>query len=316
MAEKDDDATEAWGRRPHERLEDLPRADPIAYLGTERHPVSIPPTTERHPASIPPTTHDLEESASMEKGADSAKKSHVSRRLVAVGIGLAIILPMAVSLSSSDDVARAPATRASLPPPRSPAEHARQNAQLVPTDLPPGGVTDGPLPEGEPPLSPQQSIADWKPAPALPTASYRGDTTTGNESTSESRSSSEGEQAQPASAAAQSPEPAEVKPPGSLARSRPGRNAVTAAKPFDFSAAMSTVAGTGVGRVQCGPDAVGATQVAITFAPSGQATHAVVEDGPLRGTEAGSCVARELRKVQIAPFDGRTATLRTSVLLR
>jgi hypothetical protein len=330
MAEKDDDATEAWERRSPVRLEELPQADPIAYLGTERHPVSIPPTTASIPpttasippttasippttASIPPTSHDLEPSASMEEGAGAATKSHLSRRLAAAALGLAIILPMAVSLSSSDDVARAPATRSSIAPPKSPAEHARQNAQVIPTDLPPGGVTDVPLHESEPPLSSQQSVADWKQPATVPTAGERH--TTQNASMSESRSSGE----QPASVSTALPgrEPADVKPAVAVRRDATRRHALAATRPFDFTGAMNAVTDARVGPAQCGPDAIGATAVAITFAPSGEATHAIVESGPLLGTEAGSCVARELRNVRIQPFDGADmATVRTSVLLR
>jgi hypothetical protein len=310
MAEKDDDTTEAWRRRSHVRLEELPQADPIAYLGTERHPVSMPRTT----ASIPPTTHDVEPSASMEEGAGAATKSHLSRRIAAAAIGLAIILPMAVSLSSSDDVANAPATRASIPPPKSPDEHARQNAQLSPTDLPPGGVTEAALPEGEPPLSSQQSVADWKQPAAVPTASDRSTAISENVSRSDSATSAKGEQSTSSAPRGGS---ADVKPASTVRRETPRRRAAVVAKPFDFTAAMNAVTATSLGPVQCGPDAIGATAVAITFAPSGDATHAVIENGPLRGTQTGSCVARQLRGVRIAPFDGtEPATLRTSVLLR
>jgi hypothetical protein len=313
MAEKDEDATEAWGRRSQVPLEKLPYADPIAYLGTARHPVSVPPTS----ASIPPTTHDLEPSASMKTGAGVATKSHLSRRITAAAIGLAIILPMAVSLSSSDDVANAPATRSSIPPQRSPDEHARQNARLLPADLPPGGVTEMPLPESEPPLSTQQSVADWKQPHAVPTASERSATSANASENEPARSSAENEPA--ASTSTPAEKAAEIKPPAGVpARRGPTRPRGTGAtKPFDFTAAMNAVTAKGVGPLQCGPDAIGATAVAITFAPSGEATHAVIENGPLRGTQAGSCVARELRNVRIAPFEGaEPATVRTSILLR
>jgi hypothetical protein len=85
---------------------------------------------------------------------------------------------------------------------------------------------------------------------------------------------------------------------------------------LDFAAAMSAVAAMKIGPAQCGPDAVGAAAVAVTFAPSGQAVRAVLQDGPLRGTETGSCVALRLRNVRIAPFEGDAATVRTTVLLR
>jgi hypothetical protein len=304
MADKDDDVTEAWGRRSRVRVDDLPHADPIAFLGTERHPVSIPPTT-----------HDLEPSASTESGAGAARKSHSSRRIIATLIGLAIIVPMAVSLSSSDDVAKAPAIRTALPLPQSPDEHARQNAQAVPSDLPPGGVSDDTLPEAEPQLSTQQTVADWKQSPTTPTAS---EPLPENTSTNASRLASEAPPPSSASTELHGREPADVKPATAPSVPRATRRHMVAAvaSPFDFGATMNAVASANIGPVQCGPDAIGATPVAITFAPSGQATHAVIENGSLRGTDAGSCVARELRKVRISPFEGDTATVRTSVLLR
>jgi len=78
---------------------------------------------------------------------------------------------------------------------------------------------------------------------------------------------------------------------------------------------MNAVSALNIGRAQCGPDASGAVTAAVTFSPTGQATRAVIEDGPLRGTATGSCVARELRNVQIAPFTGDSATIRTTIFL-
>jgi hypothetical protein len=254
----------------------------------------------------------------MEKGAGAATKSHVSRRIAAAALGLAIILPLAVSLSSSDDVANAPATRSSIPPPRSPDEHARQNAQLTPTDLPPGGVTETPLPEGEPPLSSQQSVADWKQPQTVPTASERSTTMPQNTSNGEPPMSSAPNESGSTSTVP-GEKSADVKPPAGAAARRAAMRprAAAVAKPFDFTAAMNAVTARSVGPVQCGPDAIGATAVAITFAPTGEATHAVIENGPLRGTKTGSCVVRELRQLRIAPFEGNEpATVRTSVLLR
>lgn len=307
MADKDD-SKEAWGARA--RTEKLPHADPIAYLGTKRHPVSIPPTT-----------HDVTPSASMEKGATAATKSHVSRRILAIGVGLAIVLPMAISLSTGDDVARAPAPHAAaVPPPRSPDEHARENARAVPTDLPPGGVTDGTLPEGEPPLSSQQSVADWKNPPNTPTAAMSGADYAAEPPASNTSQAADADRAPPpASTQLHGREPADVKPaaaPMSTRRIGKARAAAAFAAPFDFSAAMNAVAASHIGPTQCGPDASGAAPVAITFAPSGEATHAVIENGALRGTPTGGCVVRELRKVRIPPYEGDLATVRTSVLLR
>jgi hypothetical protein len=85
---------------------------------------------------------------------------------------------------------------------------------------------------------------------------------------------------------------------------------------LNFDAAMSAVAAMSIGPAQCGPEAVGLVPAAVTFAPSGQAVRAVIEDGPLRGTTTGSCVALRLRSARIAPFEGSPATVRTTVMMR
>ncbi|HEX4337867.1 MAG TPA: hypothetical protein VH062_18285 [Polyangiaceae bacterium] len=292
MANGTNDA-ETGGRRSRIRTDELPQADPIAYLGTERHPISVPPTT-----------HDIEPVAeSMRGGAETATKSHVSRRVLATAIGFAIVIPMAVSLSTSDDVARAPATgtaaRAAAPP--------REPVQAVPADLPPGGVTESTVPEAEPPMTADRAVADWTSTPQNP-ATDATDVSRMGKAAATVRSVSAG----PALAAEAHAVPVRVAVP----RPATHRSVGAFATPFDFTAAMNAVAARNVGPAQCGLEAVGATPVAITFAPNGHATRAVVENGPLRGTAAGSCVALRLRDTQIAPFDGDAATIRTNVMLR
>ena len=288
MADEKNDGAEAWGRRSHVRLDDLPRADPIAYLGTERHPLSVPPTT-----------HDVVPSASLEKGTEAATRAHASRRLLATAIGLAIVLPMAVRLSSTDDVAPAPSAGDSRFTPA-----REQGAQAAPADLPPGGIFESALPEAEPKMSSERSVADWTTAPQMPA----GDTAVADAPREEPRA------AVPALRRTDSSTPARETPLRSPATK--ARSVGSFGAPFDFTAAMNAVAATSVGPVQCGPDAIGPTPVEITFAPSGHATRAVIQNGPLRGSDAGSCVARSLRRVQIAPFSGDAATVHTTVLLR
>jgi hypothetical protein len=85
---------------------------------------------------------------------------------------------------------------------------------------------------------------------------------------------------------------------------------------FDAAAALSSIRFVGAGSDECGPDAVGSVNVLVTFAPSGPATTVEIEDGPLRGTQTGSCVARRLLHARVADFDGERETVRTSVVLR
>jgi len=85
---------------------------------------------------------------------------------------------------------------------------------------------------------------------------------------------------------------------------------------FDAAAALSSIRSVGARSDECGTKAVGSVNVLVTFAPSGEATTAEIEDGPLRGTQAGGCVARHLRNAHVAEFDGERETVRTSIVLR
>jgi predicted Zn finger-like uncharacterized protein len=57
----------------------------------------------------------------------------------------------------------------------------------------------------------------------------------------------------------------------------------------------------------------GTARVAVTFAPSGQVTNAVIESGPFVGTAAGSCVASKFRSARVPPFSGDAVLVRKSV---
>jgi len=85
---------------------------------------------------------------------------------------------------------------------------------------------------------------------------------------------------------------------------------------FDAAAALSSIRSVGARSDECGTKAVGSVNVLVTFAPSGEATTAEIEDGPLHGTQTGSCVARRLLHARVADFDGERETVRTSIVLR
>jgi hypothetical protein len=57
----------------------------------------------------------------------------------------------------------------------------------------------------------------------------------------------------------------------------------------------------------------GAARLAITFAPSGRVTSAVIEGGPFAGTAAGGCVASKFRSVLVPPFSGESVTVHKTV---
>jgi hypothetical protein len=237
-------------------LPTLPDLDPVAFLGTSRHPVSLPPTVrDVEPAAPPrPTEH---------------RKLHRTGLVLVAG---ALLVPFffGIARTSSSDDARAgaanPTTLAAL-----------ESIPVTPVLEEPARVTHATATNA----SIDEDIeADAPPVdvelPAVQIGSF------------------------PA------PRVREARP---AERGQPGRA-------FDFAAAMEAVASSGVGQADCGPEAVGNTTVSVTFAPSGEATRARVEDGALRGTGAGSCIALRLRRVRVAPFDGGLATVRTTIVLR
>ena len=57
----------------------------------------------------------------------------------------------------------------------------------------------------------------------------------------------------------------------------------------------------------------GNARVAVTFAPSGHVTSAVIDSGPIVGTAAGSCVASKFRAAKVPPFSGESVLVRKSV---
>jgi hypothetical protein len=80
--------------------------------------------------------------------------------------------------------------------------------------------------------------------------------------------------------------------------------------PFDRRAALVALDAAGQRAQACKPvDTVGATRVAVTFAPTGKVTTAVVEGPPFAGTRVGGCIAAMLREAAISPFSGGAVTV-------
>jgi predicted Zn finger-like uncharacterized protein len=57
----------------------------------------------------------------------------------------------------------------------------------------------------------------------------------------------------------------------------------------------------------------GTARIAVTFAPSGQATNAIIESGPFVGTAAGTCVAAKFKAARVPPFSGDSVQVHKSV---
>jgi predicted Zn finger-like uncharacterized protein len=57
----------------------------------------------------------------------------------------------------------------------------------------------------------------------------------------------------------------------------------------------------------------GTARVAVTFAPNGHVTNAIIESGPFVGTTAGTCVATKFRAAKVPPFSGDSVIVRKTV---
>ena len=101
------------------------------------------------------------------------------------------------------------------------------------------------------------------------------------------------------------------------AKSEPSSTAAQpeALGPFDRDAAVAALAAAAKTAERCrseeGP--FGLVRIAVTFAPNGRATTAVVEGPPFAGTPVGSCIARAFREARVSPFTGAPVTVRKSV---
>jgi Mrp family chromosome partitioning ATPase len=60
----------------------------------------------------------------------------------------------------------------------------------------------------------------------------------------------------------------------------------------------------------------GTTHVAVTIAPSGRATGAVLQGGPFNGTPVGSCISNAMRGVTVPPFVGVPIVVGKAVTVR
>jgi predicted Zn finger-like uncharacterized protein len=105
----------------------------------------------------------------------------------------------------------------------------------------------------------------------------------------------------PPKAEAPTPEP---EPAGTAAEVASAMAAVKSDTEFDRAAARAALEEAGDRASSCrNVDApAGAARVAVTFAPSGKVTSAVIESGPFVGTAAGGCVVSKFRNLHVPPF--------------
>jgi hypothetical protein len=87
---------------------------------------------------------------------------------------------------------------------------------------------------------------------------------------------------------------------------------------FDKAAALSALDDAVAGLPACNQPSAGpgTTRVAISFAPTGRVTTAILENpGPFAGTPVAGCIVTRLRGMHIPKFSGETVTLHRTVTL-
>ncbi|MET0596079.1 MAG: zinc-ribbon domain-containing protein [Polyangiaceae bacterium] len=95
-------------------------------------------------------------------------------------------------------------------------------------------------------------------------------------------------------------------PPAPVARSRGDFNTQAAREALEDAAARAS-------KCKTIDTPSGTARVAVTFAPNGQATNAVIESGPFVGTSAGTCVAAKFKAARVPSFTGDSVLVRKSV---
>ena len=85
---------------------------------------------------------------------------------------------------------------------------------------------------------------------------------------------------------------------------KPEPVAAEEASPFDRSAAASALSSVDLVKCKSTNAPRGEGHVTVKFTPAGTATEAVVDKGPMAGTPAAKCIAREFKKAKVPAFKG------------
>jgi len=109
---------------------------------------------------------------------------------------------------------------------------------------------------------------------------------------------------EPAPAPAAAPEAPAAEPAGPTDEATAAMVAASNEHEFNKAAARSALEDGADHAASCRniDTPAGAARVAVTFAPSGKVTSAVIESGPFVGTAAGGCVASKFRNLHIPAF--------------
>lgn len=111
------------------------------------------------------------------------------------------------------------------------------------------------------------------------------------------------------------PGPAAAQAPTASAKPKPTAGPTTGGRDFDRSAAATALGGATGQAAGCkaAGDPSGVAKVAVTFAPSGRVTQALVMGPPFAGTATGGCIARAFRSASVPPFAGEAQTVTKTV---
>jgi hypothetical protein len=124
-----------------------------------------------------------------------------------------------------------------------------------------------------------------------------------------------------------SAQPTDTTPPSNVATAttpalrpsaEPEKPATTVPGAFDASAAANALGEAASRASSCRQpgDPSGIARVTVTFANSGNATHALVDGPPFAGTPTGGCIASTMRSATVPPFTGDRVTVKKTVVIQ
>jgi predicted Zn finger-like uncharacterized protein len=178
--------------------------------------------------------------------------------------------------------------------PREALDRAPPFAVAVNDELPPTPTAVEPSPAGN---SPPSAGAPSNPAAALPAVPPNG--IPGSGALPPPTANAPGAAAAPPAANAPAPAPP-------VGRAKGDFNTQAAREALEDAAGRA-------GKCKTIDTPTGTARVAVTFAPNGHVTNAIIESGPFVGTAAGTCVASKFRSAKVPPFSGDPVQVRKSV---
>lgn len=287
-------------------LEVPPRPSDIFEMSSLTRPSSVPPPLPMMADGVEARSAPSEAPVMMDppveaEAAASPFRAGAILTSCAFGAGLLLALNQWVVAEQPEGTAMA-----GMPGPGSQVDVAAfvaatpVSVEAAPSEAPPWEAAPS---EAESPEATSQSVASGGSEVALPRPS------TGEAGSSE------------AAAPQTKAEPGSLAPKGGVARSsvivEPAESD-DGPRPFDEKAARAAVAAAAGSAMACGDGTTsGRAQIAVTLAPSGRATQAVLVSAPtFLGTPVGSCIARAMRGVRVPPFAGGPVTVTKTLYIR